>query len=529
MFLRISRNRRGKNVYEYAQIAERYRENGKQKTRIIEYLGPVRNRGDMDRYGNALEIAREREAMRRTTPDEFSLLPSLDFGVVYASMAIMNSSGILPLLRKSAGVYAHILTFMIVARILEPSSDLSLIKIAERVYYPWAKIDLNDDNIYRTLDKIIRSKEELEVALFNALNPDTSTVHYDLTSTYFEGREDNDLVLFGYSRDKKRGKEQIVIAIVMADGIPIYHEVWPGNTVDPKTLESTLAILKERFSISNVIFIGDRAFGRNHSLNLLDRGKYITAAYRWDHPYRDILIKTDFSSGTVMDDLVMKEVAIDAVDIADGDTTEEEMELIGKRRHIAVFNKEREKIDVRDIDDKIDNIRRKMSGNHSTSDLKKSIGELKSFVMFTKDGAVLNEKHIEMMRKLAGRFLIVTNTDLNEKDAVSAYKEQWEIERSFRTIKSFLEIRPVYHRKSERIKAHVLVCVLSLLTSRMIEKKTGMTISEASRLLSYLKVTPVRLRSGIVMMRSESEIAAGVLKQLGVMYPDRILDGALTE
>ena len=204
MFLRISRNRRGKNVYEYAQIAERYRENGKQKTRIIEYLGPVRNRGDMDRYGNALEIAREREAMRRTTPDEFSLLPSLDFGVVYASMAIMNSSGILPLLRKSAGVYAHILTFMIVARILEPSSDLSLIKIAERVYYPWAKIDLNDDNIYRTLDKIIRSKEELEVALFNALNPDTSTVHYDLTSTYFEGREDNDLVLFGYSRDKKK-------------------------------------------------------------------------------------------------------------------------------------------------------------------------------------------------------------------------------------------------------------------------------------------------------------------------------------
>ena len=315
----------------------------------------------------------------------------------------------------------------------------------------------------------------------------------------------------------------------MADGIPIYHEVWPGNTVDPKTLESTLAILKERFSISNVIFIGDRAFGRNHSLNLLDRGKYITAAYRWDHPYRDILIKTDFSSGTVMDDLVMKEVTIDAVDIADGDTTEEEMELIGKRRHIAVFNKEREKIDVRDIDDKIDSIRRKMSGNHSISDLKKSIGELKSFVMFTKDGAVLNEKHIEMMRKLAGRFLIVTNTDLNEKDAVSAYKEQWEIERSFRTIKSFLEIRPVYHRKSERIKAHVLVCVLSLLTSRMIEKKTGMTISEASRLLSYLKVTPVRLRSGIVMMRSESEIAAGVLKQLGVMYPDRILDGALTE
>ena len=64
-----------------------------------------------------------------------------------------------------------------------------------------------------------------------------------------------------------------------------------------------------------------------------------------------------------------------------------------------------------------------------------------------------------------------------------------------------MEIRPVYYRKSERVKAHVLVCVLSLLLSRMMEKKTGMTISEASRLLSYLKVTLVRLGSGIVMMR----------------------------
>ena len=65
----------------------------------------------------------------------------------------------------------------------------------------------------------------MEIGLFNVLNPSTSIVHYDLTSTYFEGRENNDLVLFGYSRDRKRGKEQIVIGMVMADGIPIYHQV----------------------------------------------------------------------------------------------------------------------------------------------------------------------------------------------------------------------------------------------------------------------------------------------------------------
>ncbi|MGC8563158.1 MAG: IS1634 family transposase, partial [Thermoplasmata archaeon] len=349
MFLRISRNKRGKNVYEYAQIAERYMENGKQKTRIIEHLGPVRSKDDMERYGKALEIAREREPIKRSTPDEFSLLPSLDFGIAYASMSIMRNRGILPLLKKSAGVYFHILAFMIIARLLEPSSDLSLLKLAERVYYPWAKIDLNDDNIYRTLDKIMQSKEELEVELFNVLKPDTSMVHYDLTSSYFEGREDNDLVLFGYSRDKKRGKEQIVIGLVMADGIPIYHQVWPGNTVDPKTLESTLTTLKERFHVDKVIFIGDRAFGRSPSLNLLDKSLYITAAYRWDNPYRDVLMETDFSDGIVMDDLIIKEVSLDVNEIADPGTTEEEMDLIRRRRYIAVYNRKREELDIRDI------------------------------------------------------------------------------------------------------------------------------------------------------------------------------------
>ena len=74
------------------------------------------------------------------------------------------------------------------------------------------------------------------------------------------------------------------------------------------------------------------------------------------------------------------------------------------------------------------------------------------------------------LKKLAGRFLIVTNTDLKGDEVVSAYKEQWQIERSFRTIKSFLDIRPVNHRKEERIEAHVFVCVLSLLIARLFEK-----------------------------------------------------------
>ena len=401
MYLRVSRNRRGKNVYEYAQICERYRGNGKQKTRILEYLGPVRNEGDMERYRKALLLASEKDSIRRMTLGEFSLLPSKEFGIAYASMAVMNDSGILGILRKSTGVYAHILNLMIIARLLEPSSDLSLINLSEKVYYPWSEVDLNDDNICRTLDKLISVKDDIEIEIFRELKPDT--------------------------------------------------------------------------------------------------------------------------------DLIIKRVAINVDKVMKGDSTGDQRRLAERRRHIAVYNRKREELNLKDIDDKIDIVKRKISEIPDQKELKKSLGKLKSLVKFSADGAVLNEKRIGILEKLAGRFLIVTNTDIPEDKVISSYKEQWQIERSFRTIKSYLEIRPVYHRKSERIRAHVFVRVLSLLLSRVIEKRlteSRLTIERTAEILCEIKVIPVKSPKNIVY-QSESDEAAGILNELRIKLPERILVGAL--
>ncbi len=115
--------------------------------------------------------------------------------------------------------------------------------------------------------------------------------------------------------------------------------------------------------------------------------------------------------------------------------------------------------------------------------------------------------------------MIVTNTDLPVPEVVSSYKEQWRIERSFRTIKSFIEIRPVYHRKEERIKAHVFVCVLSLLVSRIMEKLTGMTINSISRDLNCLDVVPIAVENRKYYISSESTDASRSLKSLGLPEP----------
>ena len=169
--------------------------------------------------------------------------------------------------------------------------------------------------------------------------------------------------------------------------------------------------------------------------------------------------------------------------------------LAGKRRYIAVYNKEREDLDLEDLNDRIDIVKKKIAETTDQKELKKSLGKMKSLVRFTKNGTALNDNRISMLKKIAGRFLIVTNTDLTEEGIVSAYKEQWQIERSFRTIKSFIEIRPVYHRKEERIKAHVFVCVLSLLLSRIIEKRltvSRLTVERTAEILWGIKAIPVK-------------------------------------
>ncbi len=533
MRLRIIEVPRNNTVYRYAQIVEKKIENGKPRIRILKHLGPVRNDKDVETYRKLFLLEEEKNRLDTVSLNSLTMGTPMDFGMIYASRVIISDLGIADILERTFGRDWHLVFLMIVSRFMNASSDLSFLEYAGTVYYPWADLNLRRDRIYRLLDRLEKNKEDVELDLFNMLKPDVSMVHYDLTSSYFEGKENNDLVLFGYSRDRKRGKEQIVIGLVMADGIPIYHEVWPGNTIDPKTLEKTVSVLKERFHIKNVIIIADRAFGRYASLKLLDQNRYITAVYRWDRPYRNILMDMHFEEKDKdrSGDLFIRTVSVDVDDITHDGATDDEKDLIMKRRYIAVYNPEREKEDLDDLNGKIETVRKKISEISDQADLKKSLGKLRSLVKFSDHGVEMNEKRIIALKGLAGRFMIVTNTDLPVEDVVKSYKDQWQIERSFRTIKSFLEIRPVYHRKDERINAHVFVCVLSLLLSRLIEKRAGgsTTIYRISEALSQMKAVPLSTNHGKIIFRTESESSRDILTTLAIPYPERIIGQILTK
>jgi transposase len=522
MRLRVNSVKRGKSVLKYAQIVEDYVEDGKKKTRIVKHLGRVHTEEDIEEYRKLFALENRKLHVERADLRTLDIMPPKEYGMIYAAEVLCHDLG-LDRIFDMLGDYSRIIFLSVVSRLVNPSSDIGLLKILEKTEYPIENI--SKDRIYFALDKLISMKDEIETSIVNILKPDLKRVYYDLTSTYFEGKEKNDLVLFGYSRDKKRGKKQINIGLMMADGIPIHHMIFPGNTVDPKTLEPMNNDLRKKFHVKRIIFFGDRAFGRKPSLRYLDKNEYVTAVYRWDQPYKNILMNSLFN-----DDNYLKDVDIYAMEVDvkwnTKDMGKREVKRTENRRAIAIYNRDREKEDIADVEEKVSRVKEIMKSRKSGKDLVNALGSLKSYTK----GTQLNTKKIEEKKRLAGRFMIVTDTDLPVADIVKGYKDLWKIERSFRTIKSFLEIRPVNHRKEERIEAHVFVCVLSLLIARLFEKSMNneMTILGIWDMLSKLKVIPVRTAEAIITLRSESENARKILEKMKIPYPGKILSSVPT-
>ncbi len=525
MRLRVNSVKRGKSLLKYAQIVEDYVEDGKKKTRIVKHLGPVHTEKDIEEYRKLFALENRKLHVEKADLRTLDIMPPREYGMVYAAEILCRDLG-LDRVFDMLGDQSDIIFLSVISRLMYPSSDFGLLRFVDKAHYPMEK-GIKKDQIYSALDKLISMKDEIETSIVNILKPDMKRVYYDLTSTYFEGKEKNDLVLFGYSRDKKRGKKQINIGLMMADGIPIHHEVFPGNTIDPKTLEPMNKDLRKKFHVKRIIFFGDRAFGRRPSLRYLDKNEYVTAVYRWDQPYKNILMNSLFT-----DDNHLKDVDIYAKEVeVKWNTKGMEKRAIRRtnnRRAIAIYNKDREKEDIADIEEKVAIVEKIMKSGKKGKDLVKALGSLKPYTK--SNGTELNAKRIDEKKRLAGRFMIVTDTDLPIGDIVKGYKDLWRIERSFRTIKSFLDIRPVNHRKEERIEAHVFICVLSLLIARLFEKSMNneMTVSVISDMLSELKAIPVRTADGIITLRSESENARKILDKMKIPYPGKILSSVPT-
>jgi len=448
-------------------LRESYREGGKVCTRTI---------------ANLTNWAPERiVAMERLVKGEFDdwsgeMTSGEIFGVLFALKQLADQVGITRVLGSAAESRLNL--FLILARIAHGGSRLSAVRWAKQhtVADVLALEEFDEDDLYAALDWLASQQERIERELYRAYVKEQGQppvlVLYDVTSSYFEG-ECNELGQYGYNRDGKRGKQQIVIGLLTAeDGEPLAVRVFEGNTADPTTVASQITILKEQFGIAEVVMVGDRGM-------IKAKGKAALSAqgFRYITALTDAQVRTFLKEGVLQTDLF---------DVPLCEVEHDDKRLIVRRNEIVRVREERRR------EDKLAQLQAKIADrnafvkNSRRASAATGLAALQRWVKRHKLAAfvtlALNERvivcTIDQEAKaqdalLDGCYLLETDVPqgLMDAKAVDArYRDLQKVERNFRTVKTtFLEIRPIFLRKAERTKAHVFVAMLALKITRRFE------------------------------------------------------------
>jgi hypothetical protein len=448
-------------------LRESYREDGKVCTRTI---------------ANLTNWAPERiVAMERLVKGEFDdwsgeMTSGEIFGVLFALKQLADQVGITRVLGSAAESRLNL--FLILARIAHGGSRLSAVRWAKQhtVADVLALEEFDEDDLYAALDWLASQQERIERELYQAYvkaqGQPPVLVLYDVTSSYFEG-ECNELGQYGYNRDGKRGKQQIVIGLLTAeDGEPLAVRVFEGNTADPTTVASQITILKEQFGIAEVVMVGDRGM-------IKAKGKAALSAqgFRYITALTDAQVRTFLKEGVLQTGLF---------DVPLCEVEHDDKRLIVRRNEIVRVREERRREDklaqlqakIADRNAFVKNSRRASAaaGLAALQRWAKS-HKLSAFVTLTlKERFVvctLDDEAKVQDALLDGCYLLETDVPLTLMDAKTVdarYCDLQKVERNFRTVKTtFLEIRPIFLRKAERTKAHVFVAMLALKITRRFE------------------------------------------------------------
>jgi hypothetical protein len=430
---------------------------------------------------------------------------------------------------------------MVANRALEPLSKLACSKwVSERAWIEDLP-ELDEDACYRSMDWLLAVQDELCEAVYFAtadlLNLEVDLLFFDTTSTYFERDEpEQDVVdqdgnvvrpafrVRGHSKDHRDDLPQVVIAMAVSrTGIPIRVWCWPGNTSDQELIRQAKDDLRA-WKLSRVVWVADRGFQSAENRRYLQRagGHYILGEkLRGNDKEANAALARQGRYHTVAGNLRVKEVVIDDGTMRD--------------RFVICHNPEEAKRDhaVREqllaqIEDQIagsDSLpaaeRHKLYGQlQAKHGYKRLLRQTKTGKLRIDRGAVRTEQHLD------GKFLLRTSDPtLTAEDVALGYKQLLEIERAWRDMKTTLDLRPVHHRKEDRIRAHVLLCWLALLLIRIAENQTNQTWRNLRDELQRVHLGTFTGPAGTNRQRTELTASQReILRALNVARPPLFLD-----
>ena len=539
MHLKKNRIRKNGRLYVYAVIVQSVREGSRVTQKTVRNLGRMKTDEDWGWAESVLRAMKREEEVPEARGLEIK--GQCELGGVWAAEELWKSYGVRRTLvdsldgRRIEFDLERVVFLLVVNRLYQPSSDLSAYRwIRDRAYTPTsASVRVKRQWIYRSLDVLAEEKNRIEENLLQnlkqSLDLSLDLVLYDLTSTYFEG-EGPGLAEYGYSRDHRPDRKQLVLGVVMADGIPITHHVWTGNTADKSTLKEVVTDLRERFGIKKVVLVADRGVISLPNLEELEKNGY------------QYILSTKRRRHKLAEELLARQVP------GTGKTRASEARVTGDRRYILCLDEETRKTRLKTLrhvreeaGEKLHELReryeksrnrksrgRPMTGKSARQQVDKILGTSKRLFNVTVGETVkweLNEKAWLYEKAIAGKFLLVTTSGLEPLQAMESYKDLKDIEQAFNELKNLLKLRPIYHRVDKRVKGHIFICILALLLRRLMEKKTGQTFREIMDKLEKLKVNHIQFRGKKFQQRNHIDPDQEQLfKTLGVPKPPKILN-----
>ena len=579
MYLRHSVRRKDGKTHVYWRLVRSVRRNGKVVQETVAQLG------ELDAEGRAKAKALARQITGRGHQRELFEPPDLDdapvavrlkqlrlergraFGDVWLGWTLWRAlrldelCGEILARGREAVPWAQIASILVIARLCEPSSELH---IAEDWYRRTALEDLlgipmervNEDRLYRALDRLLPHKQAIERHLVQRLGElfDLSydLLLYDVTSTYFEGlAERNPLAQRGHSRDHRPDCKQVCIALVVTrEGMPLGYEVFAGNRTDVTTVEEIVETMEKRYGIANRVWVMDRGMSSAENVAWLQETK------------RRYLIGTPKSE--------LKKWSREIVEAKDWRTVREGVEAKlcagpegpetfllcrsadRREKERAMHERFAKRIEARleSLDRRLERSRKRLERGPLDRQIGRILGQNSRAagryqIRLEEDATRGSGLRLvwsakpdwdEWAQHSEGTYVLRTNVcEWSEEELWRTYIQLTEAEAAFRIHKSDLSIRPIWHQKKERVQAHILVCFLAYVLWKTLEQwqqRAGLgnsprtVLEELGRIQSTDVVLPLadgsrrELRIRCVVRPDKAQ--ALLLDRLGLRLPERL-------
>ena len=505
MYLRKCRPTQRNSETVYWELVESYRTERGPRQRVVAYLGDIRQsegegikqaaEGNKGYWQSKLFDAEGEPEWVEIDTKRVRVGKVRDFGGYWLGLQILDKLALTTFLKatlppgKEEVEWSIMSLALVLWRLCEPSSELHMVEhlydksvLGELLGIPEDRI--NDDRLYRALDNLLPYKSALEKHLKERMgtlfNLEYDLLLYDVTSTYFEGEAaDNPQAKRGYSRDHRPDCKQVCIALVVSrEGLPLGYEVFDGNRHDVTTVEDIVNKIEAQYGQSERIWVMDRGMLSEENLEFLRSRKrrYIIGTPKSQLKYfEQELLGEDWQK-------IREGLEVKSCPAPDGEETfilcrsedRAQKEKAIHERFEKRIEKGLEKIaaSCRKRKQKVGNVERRVGRLLGANT--RAAGLFKVEVKENKAGQIeVNWRKEETWREWAelseGYYMLRTNIkDWTAEDLWEAYIQLTQAETAFRIQKSDLKIRPIWHQKEDRVKAHILVCFLAYVLWKML-------------------------------------------------------------